>query len=35
MIPSNLKTAIGGFVNFVNFFGPEANPFGNTETSKA
>ena len=28
MIPSNLKTATGGFVSFMNLLGPEDNPFG-------
>ena len=35
MIPSDLKTAIGGFVSFVNFLGPEDNSFGSTENFKS
>ena len=28
--PSILKHAVGGLVHFVNFHGPEGNPFGST-----
>ena len=32
MGPSNLEVAIGGFINFVNFLGPQHTPFGSTKT---
>ena len=35
MIPSNLKKAIGNFMSFVNFLGPEDNPFGSTTNFKS
>ena len=35
MIPSNLKTAEGGFVSLVNFLGPEDNLFGNITNFKS
>ena len=32
--PSILKHAMGGLVSFVNFHGPEDNPFGSTTNFK-
>ena len=32
--PSILKHTMGGLVSFVNFRGPEDNPFGSTTNSK-
>ena len=35
MVPSNLKKAIEDFVSFVNFLGPEGNPFVSTANFKS
>ena len=32
--PSILKHEMGGLVSFVNFYGPEDNPFGSTTNFK-